>query len=339
MILRGTVSDERAAGPMKEEAIAKACLHDAWAPAVIDCVGGTTAPRACLDQLDARQRAAYRTRLEQWADAFPDEELDDAELPEDEPVDFVDCAQALGDLARYEPALTIDPQHRELAVALRRHHVRALCEDWSTEVRRCFEMGHAPAQCRALLEPDQQQVLTDRLAEVDALMAKVVAVKPAASTCKQVVALHYADAKWSGRLDGYKPAERKQLIADARVRMAKACRDEHWSASLRGCIVARGGEPCFVAAGIGAFTWGYPPSAIVMKTGIPECDAYGDAVRALAACPKLPAATAQTLLESHRQLVQALANTGTAQRGAASTACKQADAAIRQAASSVGCTI
>ena len=339
VILRGKVADERAAGPMKEEAIAKACLHDKWPVEIIDCIGSTTNTRGCLDKLDPKLRATYRERLARWNDAFPDEALDEEAV--DDHLDFVDCSKAVGDASQYAPVLTLKGEDRELATALRRHHILALCEDWSTEARRCFEQLKTPDRCRTLLEPDQKQDLVDRLAEVDALMSKiaVVAKKPTSFACKQVVDFHYADARWKGKLDAMKPAERKKIIAESRTRMVKACTDDRWSASLRSCVVAQGGEPCFLAAGISALTWGFPPSGIPIKTGIPECDAYGDALRALASCTAIPKQAAQTMLDGFQRVAPTYANMGAAERTAAARSCAQSDAAIRQSARSLGCTI
>ena len=340
VILRGKVEDERAAGPMKEVAIAKACLHDKWSTEIVDCVGSTTNTKGCLDKLDSKQRAAYRERLARWNDTFPDEALDEEAVDEDH-LDFVACAKAVGDASQYAPVLTLGGEDRELATALRRHHILALCEDWSMEARRCFEQLKAPERCRTLLEPDQKQDLVDRLAEVDVLMAKVavVAKKPASFACKQVVGFHYADARWKGKLDAMKPPERRKLIAESRALMLKACTDDRWRASLRSCLVAQGGEQCFVAAGIGALTWGFPASAIPIKTGIPECDAYGDALRALASCTAIPNGAAQTMLDGFQRIAPTYANMGAAERTAAAKSCAQSDAAIRQSARSLGCTI
>jgi hypothetical protein len=335
VILRGHVEDDRAAGPMKEAAIAQACLHDAWPAAVLACIGGTALPKACLAQLAEPQRVAYHAKLGHWADDFPDEQLDE-ESPDDE-VKFVDCATAVGDASQYAPVLAQKGEERELAVALRRRHLLALCEDWSTEARRCFDEVKKPESCRVLLEPDQQQDLIDRLGDVEVLMSKIGAAKTPA--CKRVVEVHYADARWKGKLDAMKPGEKKKIVIESRKRMLEACVADKWTGGVRSCITVGGGDACFIAAGMSVQTWGFPPSAIPIKTGIPACDAYADALRALAGCNQIPRQAAQTMLDAYQQTAAAMANMTGATRTAAASSCKQADSAIRQSAQSLGCTI
>jgi hypothetical protein len=330
VILRGRVGDERAAGPMKEEAIAKACLHDKWPAEVLACVGGANA-KSCLDKLTPAQRKSYRARIARWNDEFPDEELDDETM--ENLVDFVDCGNAIGDASQYVPVLTLKGEERELAIAMRRKRLLALCEDWSTEARRCFQDVKQPERCRTQLEPDQKRALVDRLAEVDALMAKIAATKP--PVCKKLVDAHYADARWKGKLEALKPAERKKVIAASRTAMVKACTDEKWSVTVRSCVAADAGNGCFVTHG----AWGFPPNAIPIKTGIPECDLYGDVLRALVQCNQIPKPAVQAMLDAYQQTAAGYANMSAAERTTAARSCSQADSAIRQSARSLGCTI
>jgi hypothetical protein len=338
VILRGKVLDERDAGPMKEEAIAKACLHDKWSAEVIDCAGSSTTALACLDKLDEKQRTAYRVRIARWNDAFPEESLDE-ESPEDAPVDHIACADALGDVSQYPPALALKGGDRELAIAMRRGQLLVQCSAWPYEVRQCFRANKLPERCNALLDPRHQQALAVALAEIDALFAKMAAQKPAAFTCKKVVEAHYGDARWKGILDGMKPAERKKIIAKSRALMLKVCADDVWSPSLRSCVVADGGGRCFEAAGITALTWAWPPSAIPVRTGIAECDAYGDTLRALTRCAQIPKSAVQQMLDNFQASAPGLANMTAAQRTAAGQSCAQSDSSIRQSARSLGCTI
>jgi hypothetical protein len=335
VILRGQVEDDRAAGPMKEAAIAQTCLHEQWPADVRACIGGP-APKGCLVKLAEAQRVAYHAKLASWADEFPDEQLDEEPTDEDH-LAFIDCSTAVGDASQYAPVLAQKGEERELAVALRRQHLLALCEDWSTEARECFDQIKQPARCRALLEPDQQRVLIDRLADVEDVMARIGGTK--APTCKRVVVLHYADARWKGKLDAIKAGEKKKIVIESRKRMLEACTAEKWTGSVRSCITVGGGDPCFIAAGMTAHAWGFPPSAIPIKTGIPECDAYADALRALASCNQIPRQAAQAMLDAYQQSAPAMANLPANQRTAAASSCKQADSAIRQSAQSLGCTI
>ena len=332
VLLRGDVNDDREAGPVKEATIARACLHDKWPREVIECVGSATRPTPCLDKLTKEQLAAYHKKLLAWSDAFPGEDV----AIEDELVDdvaFVDCAQGIGDVTQYAPVVTVTGKPREVAVSLRRYHVLELCEGWDMTVRQCFSEGKAPAQCRKLLDPDQEQDIVDRLADADALIAKVAAVKPP-FTCDRAVKAHYADARWKGVLA--KAKDRAAVIAKSRKLMLDACTNDKWSENLRACLIAAGADACFHASGIAP--WGFPPSAIPIKTGIPECDSYGDALRALLNCSAIPKQAAQTMLDSFQKSAGAYANMLPPARTAAANSCKQSDSAIRQSGRSLGCT-
>lgn len=197
---------------MKEAAIARACLHDKWPREVVDCVGSSVHPKPCLEKLADEQRAAYAKKLLAWVDAYPDEKLDLDAPPEPEEID-VACADGVGDVAQYTPAIT--SSRRALAIALRKQRVLELCEDWEMSVRACFQAGKPPAMCRRLLDPDQEQELADKLDEVDALLAKAVKAPPCSA-----------------------------------LKAKKRCVDEKWSDDLRACLGAGGGDACFEATGV-----------------------------------------------------------------------------------------
>ena len=334
VLLRGAVDDERDAGPEKEAAIANACLHHEWSREVIDCVGSSTTPRDCLARLTPAQSALYRKQLVSWLDAYPDEELDEdhEELVEK----YVECRHGIGDVLQYAPAVSATGTQRELAVSLRRYHLLELCEDWDQDVRQCFNEGKAPTVCRVLLEADEERAVVDTLVDIDAVLARVAARK-GPPTCDRVVKTHYANARWKGVLAKLKPAVRARVIAESRKRMRAACSSEAWSETVRACIVADAGEACFHASGIA--TWGFPPSAVAIKTGITECDAYGDALRALVKCKSIPRKAAQSMLDSFQREAAVYANMSGPQRMAAASSCRHSDATIRQSAKSLGCTI
>lgn len=336
VLLRGEVSDEREAGPIKEATIANACLHDKWPREVIDCVGSSVSPRGCLAKLTPAQSGAYRKQLVAWLDAYPDEELEDDAIDAAIADDDIECKQGIGDVLQYAPGVTATGKQRELAISLRRYHVLALCEDWEEMVKQCFVDGKSAAACRMLLDPDQERDVADKLAEVDAILARVAARKGPAS-CDLAVKTHYADARWKGVLANAKPAERMRVIAKSRKLMRAACTADAWSENLRACIIAAGGDACFHATGTAP--WGFPPSAIPIKTGIAECDSYGDALRALVKCNAIPRQAAQSMLDSFQRAAAAYANMTGAQRTAAASSCRHSDAAIRRSATSLGCTI
>lgn len=347
VILRGRVTDSDHAGPAKEAAIARACLHDRWSPEVLECIGttpGLTGATGCLEHLGPEQRASFQKKLVAWNDEFPDEDMPDGDDDADADVDFVECSHGIGNVATYAPPITRTGEDRDLELALRSRAVLALCDDWSTEARRCFGSGGPPATCRTLLEADQARALADKLTELEKLMTKVAAAKakPARIACSQVVAAHYGDGAWKGKLDTLKPALRRQLVTGSRARMTKACTADKWPANLRACVIAAGpiaDTACFVASGQRPALWGYPASGVAVKTGIPECDAYGDALAALSACPSVPSAAAVSLLEAYHASAAALAATPPADRPAKAAECKRSDAAIRQSAAALGCTI
>jgi hypothetical protein len=72
VVLRGYVEDAKRAGPVKEAAIATACLLDRWSPEVLACIGGDGSPAACIGKLDGRQRAGYTKAIEAWNAEFGD---------------------------------------------------------------------------------------------------------------------------------------------------------------------------------------------------------------------------------------------------------------------------
>nr|MDQ3368493.1 hypothetical protein [Myxococcota bacterium] len=327
------------------------CLHGAWSAEVLACIGTEPAARACLTALTPAQRALLQRQLVAWHDAYPDELLADGDDEDDEDLDvaelsYVDCARGVGDVTTYAPPLTLTGDDQELATALRRAAITVLCDGWATDVRRCFQDGEPPATCRGQLAPDQEQALAGKLADVAGLTARAAALRkrPAKLTCKHVVAIHYGDGAWQGKLGAIHGVERRKLIAASRAMLAKACTGDAWSSKLRACLVAGGGEPCFAAASPGpdaalARAWGYPASGVLVKTGIPACDSYGDALRALAQCPRVPRAAAQQFLDSYQQTAAAFLSTPVAERPAQAATCKAADAAIRQVAQGLGCTI
>jgi hypothetical protein len=206
---------------------------------------------------------------------------------------------------------------------MRRHAVLAQCDNWSTKLRACVAKD-GPAKCAVdLARP---------LAQIDVIMRKVDGVK---ATCADAVKAHYADTSWTGKVPAMKPRELKRVMADSRARMTKACTDDKWSEPVRACIVVHGGDACFV--GIGA--WGFPALGIAIKTGIADCDSYSDTLYALLTCTAIPHQAVEQMLTSYQQTVPAFANMTAAQKAAAANACKASDSAIRQSATSLGCTI
>jgi hypothetical protein len=346
-ILRGRVEDSRRAGPEKEAAIASACMHGAWAAEVLRCIGTQPHARACLDALTEDQRTAYDRKLVAWNEKFPDEMLEDGDgerLDGDAPDDDVPCTEAVHDVEQLAPPIAATGDDRDLGVALREPALISLCDDgWSPEARACFRDAKGGSgnfePCRALLEADQQKAIADKLAALDQLAARIAAIKkkPASFECRQVAAVHYADAAWKGKLPALVGARRPQVIAESRTRMIKSCIESKWSANARACFVAGGGDSCFAVQQ--TFGWGFPAAGVVMKSGIAECDAYGAAVGKLDACDKLPPLTRDSLRESFTRQNERWLNVPVDARKTTAAACKAGEESIRQIAGSVGCKL
>jgi len=343
VILRGSVEDAKLAGPEKERVIADACTAGKWSQDVITCVGSQARPGGCIESLTDEQRTAYGKQLAAWNDKYPDEYVVYEETgwePPPPPRVFT-CRDGLGDAAAYAPAITATGDDKDLALALRAPAIRAACEagQWQQDVLKCLQ--DSPAEtCRAKLDAPAQKALADKLAESDKLLAKVAAARkkpPATYDCKKVVAAHYSDAAWKGKLADRKPKDRTKAIADSRAAMTKACTDDAWSANERACIVAGGGDVCFAAVNQSATRWGFPALAVEAKTGIAECDLLLAHIDLIAHCDKAPQSIRDAYKQAAEQMVAMWTQLPPDQRAQAPAQCKQADDAIRQSAGSIGC--
>jgi hypothetical protein len=343
VILRGTV-DEAPAGAQKEKVIATACSEDRWPEPVVQCIGGQTRAGSCVDGLTEEQKASYGKRLAAWGTAHPNESFD-RELtgwePPPPPRQWT-CNDPLGDPALYAPEVTATGADRDFILTLRKDAIFILCNTgWEQEVLRCLQDSPAEA-CRTKLTPDHQRALTDELAKVDGLAAKTFTArkKPADIECKKVVATHYADAAWTGKLTDYKPADRTKAIAESRTLMTKACADEKWTDLRRACIVALGRayHACFAPTGA-EVRWGFPAFAVAFNTGIAECDVMLVHIQAMAACDKAPQQLKDAYQQSSAQMFEMYKNMSPDARVNAPSQCKQIDEAIDAAAKSLGCTL
>ncbi len=178
------------------------------------------------------------------------------------------------------------------------------------------------------------------VAAADALVADLAAVRarPGAITCDRVVDAHYRDAAWHGKLDRLPPDERRTLIAGSRAAMAKACTADSWSADLRACLVADGGDVCFAAAGAPGAMWGYPAIGVFAPTGIAACDAYAREASGLIACAKLPPAAKQSLARTIQQTLERLAAQHASGRPINADECEAGRDAIREMETNLDCT-
>jgi hypothetical protein len=350
VLLRGTVDDQKQAGPAKEAAIAHTCKLEKWSAELLRCVGEKPQAKPCLEKLTPAQRSAYDQALAAWNEAYPDESLEEggeyADMGGDDT--YIDCSDAIQDVSGFAPAVTLTGDDRAFVLEQRKEALVVLCEDWEHDRRTCFRdlaVGGMASNttavdaCRAQLDPVQARAVTDKLSEIDRLGAKVAALKKNAAShdCKKVVAVHYADAQWKGKLDAVKGADRTRAIAESRTRMTKACTDDKWSPNMRACIVAGGGDACFTS--VPASAWGFPAAGVFVKIGIPECDAYAETMKALDACTAMPQEQRDAIKRSWTYLSSSWANLTPERRGATATACKQVDDSIRRTVSSAGCKI
>lgn len=269
-----TTKDER-----RQAAIAKVCVADKWPPEVVKCVINWPQVEDCLMSLSEKQRQAYITaRVNAAEPIVADTGTGDDPGGDDDAADPyagmytappIACDQSLGDVANYDPPITQSGEDRDYAIGLRRASMLELCDGdgWSEEVRRCFYDGYDPSSCRSKLDSVQDQGIVDRLAKNDELLARIgkLAVKPASIDCKKVVAVHYADSAWKGKLDQVKGKARKKMIADSRAAMKSACVDDGWSALMRACIVGDDSERCLTAAGFPAARFGFPAAGVAVE--------------------------------------------------------------------------
>jgi hypothetical protein len=351
VLLRGNVDDQKQAGPAKEAAIARTCRFEQWGPEVLRCVGEQPAAKPCLEKLTPPQRGAYDKALTAWNEAFPDESLDEGlEGFEEGGLDsYIDCGDAIQDASGFSPAVKLTGDDRDYVLALRKDALLALCEGWDYEMRSCFHdlvvtgtAGNSAAvdACRAMLDAAQAKEVTDKLAELDQLGGKVAALKknPASFDCRKVVAAHYADARWKDRMGAVKGAERARAIGESRARMTKACTDEKWAPTVRACIVAGGGDTCF--PGTSSSDWEFPAAGVIVKSGLPECDAYAAAVKTADACAALSQAQRDRYKRSLNYSAQSWASVTTPDRKAdAARMCKLNEESLRRTAVGAGCKL
>jgi hypothetical protein len=339
VILRGDlVVEEAEAGPAKEKAIAKACEDDAWPRSVIDCVASTAHPEVCLDRLDAKRRLSYDQRMQAWSDEYGAGDGALVGVAGAMPPPPIPCEDVIGDGDNYRPPAKLGAwakkQRRDVLV----HE----CEHgWSESLKACLETaGDPPKVDRCLaaeLTTDEIDELGSELSEIDRLAARidVAKKKPAAITCKKVVDAHYRDAAWKQKLDGFKPDERKRMIAASRTLMTKACTADAWDDTKRACLVVGGEDACF--EGTAKRRWGYPATGSVTSVGIAECDAYSAEVTKLTTCTNLPQSSRDSIVRSQQQMLAEVARVPATERARMGSSCAAAMEAIAMSLDNAGC--
>lgn len=310
--------------------LARACKDGKWSAEIRHCVGSSHHPAQCLEKLPDYADLAQLVNA-----GNHDEEVDTAPI---------ECDQAISTVWWYPPELDDSSPERRWDLDVRRRTLVEACEHdgWSEDLKQCLQAAtdaNRPGKsCLDAVDPTTLDDIRKKLTAIDELAAAIdkTKQKPAAMGCKQVVAVHYADAKWKDKLDGFKPSERKRMIAESRAKMMKACTDAAWSDTLRACIVAGGGETCLVAASMG-LAWGYPAAGVTAALGIPECDVYAAQMAKVIACDKLPRSSRDALKQSSDELFSQVLGRPKAERAGFASSCKAGADAIAQALSSLGC--
>lgn len=254
------------------------------------------------------------------------------DLDEDEHA--VECHDVVRDIAKFPPVLGDDAPEREWSLAIRAHILDEDCEhDWSYDDRVCLE-EKGPVACTPQLPND----MGTRLAQLAELAQKIADArkKPATIGCKQVVASHYAPIRWQGRLEGFAPKVRNQMIADSRALMQKACTADKWSASTRACLVLGGADLCFFTTDIRRM-WGYPADGSVRTLGIAQCDEYSELVAKLASCSKIDPVVRDALVRVGAALKAQIAGAPPADRAAKASGCAAAMGTIQNVMLDAGC--
>ena len=111
--------------------------------------------------------------------------------PAEVELDPVDCIKASAPSQHLTPRLAQTGTDLTFAIAIRADAVEMACDDWSNAIRSCFAdaVPSTIDSCRKALQPDQAKLLTDKLAESDALLAKIatLAKKAGAADCTKAM--------------------------------------------------------------------------------------------------------------------------------------------------------
>ncbi len=300
-----------------EAEVVAACLDDQWPTAAIDCMSARAAPSSCFGQLEAMQERRINRDLDGWERKWskPAEgagyggdtyggDSDISHMPKMTPPpreEWISCEPSIGDPANYDPVIKPDAVDHDYAVKVRRDLLHDTCNmRWSNTDKKCFGAAQTPAAvatCRANLDEASRNAIANSIADAAGKLVRVAALKKNANaiSCKAVSLVRYSDDAWAGKLATLPAAERTRLITESRAKMVATCTADKWTAMERACIVVGGGRrememtDCFRDShgGMMMFRWGFPPSGVIYKSGIADCDALGEIIKKLAACDKI----------------------------------------------------
>lgn len=313
--------------------LAQACKDAGWSSEILTCIGSSHQPSECV-----KGQANYMDLAQLMNVGNDDEEVDtDADAAA-----ALECDQVISTVWWWPPELDDHAPERRWDLDVRRRAIVEACEGtgWSDELKRCLSdatgANRPGPACLDKMDRSERDDLANKLTDIDKLAAAIDGVKkkPGATSCKKVVALHYGDAKWKTKLDGFSAADRKKMIAESRAKMNKAC--PAWSDTLRGCIIAGGGELCFQTAGMGPM-WGYPASGVRVALGVPECEAYSAAIAEVVACDKLPQSSREALRNASDEVFAKVLARPKEERAAFAASCKAGADEVAQALTLLGC--
>ena len=309
-----------------------------WPVSVQRCLATSKAQkqRECMNGLDPAKRQAFGTELGAVLEGPPE---CDALAP-----DSTDAWLAL-------PAAATDAAAAANRTAIRRA-LETACKDnqWPVAARKCIGRTPAtPRTCLDKLDPEIGARLDTELKLRGELFTRAAAFKDgdAKIKCEKVVAAHYGDARWKGKLAGTKAADKKKLVKGSAAALLKACKTDKWSAYARGCVIAAKGDAergwC-----LDEKDWGYPAASVGAApatarpggTGIAECDAYIAIVERYVVCDKIPQASRDAVRQGLDQM-KAGWNPGMPDdaKKAAADACRAGTDAVKQGATAIGCPL
>jgi len=278
--------------------------------------------------LNDAQRSAYERRMHEWADRYGVSTSPDA--PPAPPA--VPCDDALHAPDLIDPPLDDAHPERAWAAAQRLRILSASCEldPWTEEAKTCLRDATSAAQTQAC---SLDARVHKQLADIRDLATAIATLrtKPKQLDCKHVVAHHYGDARWAGKLTDQTPAQRKKAIADSRAAMLQVCSSAAWDEAMRACVIADGGDTCFG----NALHWGYPAGVAASGTTLPACDAYAAAVMKLMLCTKMPAAARDAIRRGYESSAASWIHQSV---DAQTTTCSTGVEAVEQSARDSGCT-
>jgi hypothetical protein len=312
--------------------IAKSCTETKWSRSMLDCLGSAAKQDLgnCIAKLTEAQQVAWIDMQSSWyGGGMGGMPLPPGQQPD--PVAVVDCNSAIGDAARFPPAIGVADANRSLAISLRAWSLNQACVTWAYDKRACLTNATTTEEVGPCLADDKD--VATRIAATDALVKKVAAKRAHGNeiTCAAVVSLHYGDTAFKAH-----QITDKKVIADARDRMLNACTDESWSDDLRACVAVDGGDACFIAAGVPPL-WGYPPGGGLPITGVPECDAYGAATARFMVCPSAPQETRDAYKQQFEQYAYAIKSMKQNQKVQYAEACRMQEDSLNEISMQLGC--